>query len=293
VLQIPGADVPELDWSGQAVVLLSVKSQQTRAALLSLASVAPPRTPIICLQNGVANEPAALRYFAHVQGVCVAMPASHMGPGVVQAWSSPITGLLDLGVYPRGTNLLTERVAAELSAASFDSHPLPDIRRWKYRKLLTNLGNVVEAVCGPQERDGALEAILVDEGEQVLTAAGIDAATAAEDRERRGALLRRGEIDGRTRPGGSTWQSLQRRTGDLETDYLNGEIVLLGREHGVPTPANALLQRLGRGLAVSRAAPGAVSAEEILRRLHESSKRHRSVYRDLQSSKGTDDNRTD
>ena len=80
-------------------------------------------------------------------------------------------------------------------------------------------------------------------------------------------LLQRGEIAGQTRPGGSSWQSLQRGTGDIETDYLNGEIVLLGRMHGVPTPANELLQRLARELAATRDEPGATSAATILEQL--------------------------
>ena len=43
--------------------------------------------------------------------------------------------------------------------------------------------------------------------------------------------------------GGSSWQSLVRGTGTIETDFLNGEIVLLGRLHGIPTPVNADIQR--------------------------------------------------
>ena len=41
----------------------------------------------------------------------------------------------------------------------------------------------------------------------------------------------------------STWQSLQRGTGRIEVDYLNGEVVLLGRLHGVPTPVNVRVAR--------------------------------------------------
>jgi 2-dehydropantoate 2-reductase len=61
--------------------------------------------------------------------------------------------------------------------------------------------------------------------------------------------------------------SLRRGTGDIETDYLNGEIVLLGRIHGIPTPANELLQRLARELAATRHGPGAVRAAAILEHL--------------------------
>jgi 2-dehydropantoate 2-reductase len=45
---------------------------------------------------------------------------------------------------------------------------------------------------------------------------------------------------------------------------LNGEIVLLGRSHGVPTPVNAALQRLANQLAASGRPPGSMSTEELL-----------------------------
>jgi 2-dehydropantoate 2-reductase len=262
----------EIDWHTSQVVLMAVKSQQSRSALCELAAVAPPATPIVCLQNVIANEPAALRMFTNVQGVSVACPTSHLEAGVVQAWSTTVTGLLDIGVYPIGINQVSEAVAADFRGATFSSHPVEDIRRWKHRKLLTNLGNAIEAVCGPHERTGPLGDMLLAEGEAVLSAAGLEAATAEEDRDRRADLLHLGQISGQTRPGGSSWQSLRRATGDIETDYLNGEIVLLGRIHGVPTPANELLQRLARELAVTRDAPGATPAATILERLEKARK---------------------
>ena len=109
--------------------------------------------------------------------------------------------------------------------------------------------------------------MLLAEGEAVLSAAGCEVATADEDRIRRGDLLQRGEIAGRARPGGSTWQSLQRATGTIETDYLNGEIVLLGRLHGVPTPANELMQQLARERASAQLPPGTLSVATVLQRL--------------------------
>ncbi|HYD10103.1 MAG TPA: ketopantoate reductase C-terminal domain-containing protein, partial [Acidimicrobiales bacterium] len=102
------------------------------------------------------------------------------------------------------------------------------------------------------------------EGEGVLRAAGIAFATAEEDAERRGDILQMKPIDGAMRGGGSTWQSLARGTGTVEADLLNGEIVLLGRLHGVPTPANALFQRLATEAARERKPPGHLTAEEAL-----------------------------
>jgi 2-dehydropantoate 2-reductase len=166
-----------------------------------------------------------------------------------------------------GADQVSEAVANDFRAATFSSHTVVDIHRWKLRKLLTNLGNAIEAVCGPVMRHGPLEDLVLAEGEAVLFAVGLEAATAEEDRTRRADLLRLGEIAGQARPGGSSWQSLRRATGDIETDYLNGEIVLLGRMHGVPTPANELLQRLARELAVTGDAPGATPTAAILERL--------------------------
>jgi 2-dehydropantoate 2-reductase len=66
-----------------------------------------------------------------------------------------------------------------------------------------------------------------------------------------------------TRVGGSTNQSLLRGAARLETDYLNGEIALLGRLHGVETPLNAGLCRVAEHLAHTRAQPGDISLPEL------------------------------
>jgi 2-dehydropantoate 2-reductase len=71
-------------------------------------------------------------------------------------------------------------------------------------------------------------------------------------------------IAGAMRGGGSSWQSLQRGTGTIEVDFLNGEIVLLGRKHGVDTPVNAMLQRLANDAARRHAPPGSVTPEQLL-----------------------------
>ncbi len=267
-LRIPAVGHPsDIDWRRETTVLMAVKSQQTMAALAELVAVAPVGTPIICLQNGIANEPAASRLFPHVHAVCVMCPASHLEPGVVQAWSSPTTGLLDIGRFPHGIDETTLSVSADFARATFSSRAVHDIGRWKNRKLLTNLGNAVEAICGPDERGGLLVRTLVAEGDAVLAAAGLDTASRDEDRARRADHLQLGEIEGRSRQGGSSWQSIRRGTGDIETDYLNGEIVLRGRVHDVPTPANALIQILARKAASTHRGPGTIPAEAILERL--------------------------
>jgi 2-dehydropantoate 2-reductase len=73
-----------------------------------------------------------------------------------------------------------------------------------------------------------------------------------------------GEVPGLQRGGGSSWQSLVRGTGSVEADYLNGEICLLGRLHGVVTPVNALLQRRANAAAAAGLAPGSTTEDELL-----------------------------
>jgi 2-dehydropantoate 2-reductase len=87
------------------------------------------------------------------------------------------------------------------------------------------------------------------------------------DAERREALGRPRPIGGHERLGGSSWQSLARQTGNVECDWMNGEIVLLGRLHQIPTPANELLQATANRMAAEGIAPGSIPAERLLSQL--------------------------
>ena len=136
--------------------------------------------------------------------------------------------------------------------------------RWKYQKLLLNLSNVVEAACGPDARGSEVARLALREALACFDAAGIAFASRDEDRARRGELLQMHDVGARGRGGGSSWQSLARGTGTIETDYLNGEITLLGRLHGTPTPVNATLQQVARRLAATGAPPGSMTPDELL-----------------------------
>lgn len=260
VLPVPVVGSPaEAGVTADDVVILTMKSQDTVAALAEL----PDGAPIVCAQNGVSNEREALRRFERVYGICVMCPTQFLEPGVVQANSAPITGLLDVGRYPSGVDEVAEAVAVALSAATYESVARPDIMRWKHAKLLMNLGNAVQAVCG-NGGTKALVDVIRAEGVAVLTAAGVPFASDEEDRARRADKMTIKPIAGAERGGGSSWQSLARGTGQIETDHLNGEIVLLGRLHEVPTPANALIQRLANQAAAERREPDSMTADEVL-----------------------------
>jgi 2-dehydropantoate 2-reductase len=254
-------DPARIDWRDDDVVLVTTKTQDSTGAFTALAAAAGPDVPVVCVQNGVENERIALRRFEHVYAICVMLPAEHLEPGVVAASSAPVTGLLDIGRYPAGVDDVAHAVAAALSGATFESLARPDVMRWKYRKLLMNLANAIEALCAPGDDANELARLARREGSAVLSAAGIDVASIEEDRERRGDRL----TPRLARGGGSTWQSLRRGTGSLETDFLNGEITLLARRHGLACPVNARLQSAANDAASRKLAPGSLRAADLLR----------------------------
>ncbi len=255
--------------STRDLVLLCTKSQDTWSALEAVRAAAGRRLPVACLQNGVENERVAARLFDEVLGAVVLLPCAHLEPGVVQAFGAEVTGSIDVGRYPGGTGALTRALCRALAASRIESVAREEIMRFKHQKLLTNLGNAVQAVCGPEVDAAELRARLVDEGRAVLRAAGIDVDETSDIAAVRARWERWGvgEIAGRARGGGSTWQSVVRGTGHVETDYLNGEIVLRARQAGVPAPANRLLQELVHEAVRERRPPGWITPEQVLARL--------------------------
>lgn len=267
VFQLPAAADPAelgVGTSGD-VVLLATKSQDTAGALAALRAAGAHDVPVVCVQNAVENERLALRSFARVYGAVVMLPAAHLEPGLVESYGSLMTGIVDVGRYPEGTDQLCDELCDAIAQAQLFSNPRADVMRFKYAKLLLNLGNAVGALCGRGERSDELTDLARAEGRAALDAAGIEyEAGEVDDLQGRWDRLGVREIGGRKRAGSSSWQSLARGTGAIETDYLNGEIVLVGRLHGVPTPVNAALCELAARYASSGAPPGKLSVDEVL-----------------------------
>lgn len=267
-LRVPvAADPAEAAVADGDVVILATKTQDTDGALRALAPVAPPGITVVCAQNGVENERLALRRFAHVLGMCVVLPGSHLAPGVVEVSCAPIAGVLDVGGYPVGAGSPSGEIAADLGGAGFHSRAVTDVMRWKYAKLLANLGNALEASLGRGAPDSGLLATAREEALACYRAAGVTAASEREQAARWGRLPALRPIAGADRGGGSSWQSLARAAGTVEVDYLNGEVVLLGRANGVATPVNAMLQRVLTRMARDRLPPGSLSVHDLYEEL--------------------------
>ncbi|MFE6165518.1 ketopantoate reductase family protein [Streptomyces sp. NPDC056486] len=255
------------------VLFLAVKTQDCEAALdawsgrpVAGGGTAGEVLALVCAQNGVESERMALRRFRRVYGMCVWLPATHVEPGSVSAAGAPYTGILHLGRYPTGTDDTARLVSADLEKSKLLSPVVADVMRWKYGKLLANLANSIEAVTGviSSNEATALYRQAREEAEAVLAAAGIEAVSEQEQKETRGDRVRLEPFDGSERGGGSSWQSLSRGTGTIEADYLNGEIALLGRLHGVPTPVNDTLQGVANAFARERRDAGSMEVSELL-----------------------------
>ena len=225
--------------------------------------------PALTALNGVAAEEKALRYFRRVFGVCVWLPALHLEPGTVIVRSWPVAGQFHVARWPAAVataadaDLLT-RLAATWSAAGIRVRTPDDVSPWKYNKLLSNLGNVVGALAADGADTAEVVAAVRREGEDVLRKAGIEFVSFETSTAARADGPTPRHVPGWTpRTTNSTWQSLSRRTGNVETDFLNGEIVRLAHRHGTAAPLNATLARHARGAAQDGLGPGRYSTVQL------------------------------
>ncbi len=244
------------------VAILATKSQHTQTALEALAGAAPPALPVVCAQNGVDNERMAQRHFANVYGMCVYLPGTHLEPGVVVASGKPVFGILDVGRYPSGRDATATRLADALGSSGFRSRADHAIMRFKYAKLRINTRNALDAACGRDAMGGELGRRASREAIAVFAAAGVDVASREEEAARRDGFSTP-PVDGEERGGSSSWQSLARGAGSIEADYLNGEVVMLGRLHGVATPVNETLRQVANEMARDGRTPGSMELAEV------------------------------
>ena len=257
VLRVPTVGSAQAVRDGD-VVILAVKSQHTVAALESLAG---RDVTIVCAQNGVANEVEALRRFERVYGVFVWLPARHVDPGVVQVYSAPVNGVLAVGRVPAGEDETAGELAAAFTEAGSDGIASGDVMRLKRAKLLGNLINGIQVVIGDGSEAEALHERAMAEARACFDAAGLEYESQLGPLGSRMSTPR--PVHGEGHANSSSWQSLERGTGTIETDFLNGEIVLLGRLHGVPTPVNAAVQTLANRIARERLEPGSFPPDAL------------------------------
>jgi 2-dehydropantoate 2-reductase len=245
------------------LVILTVKSFDTEAALEALRPVIGPDTVILSLQNGTDNETQIAREFPDniiLSGVICAY-LEFPEPGRI-VWSDDrggLAGAVFLGDVEKGGSLWNQILPdTGLGAPFFRGPRAPESVKWS--KLMLNVAfNALNAVTAlptaeifHDKRYGIIAARALQEGFRVMRRLGIQpvdlpgypvrglaALSRLPDALLRSILSRilRKQQTGRS----SLAQDLARGRVSTEVDAINGAIVRAGATCGVPTPANRLL----------------------------------------------------
>jgi len=239
------AAIPSCDFG-----IVATKAMHTEPAIAATAH-AFAEGCVATVQNGLGNEETIA---GHVERVIrgTTFPAGKLlEPGHVQ-WD--VQGDTTLGPYDERTPLgEVERIADACTRAGMPADAVEDARGPQWRKVIFNAStNPIGALTGlthgrvcerPDLR--ALVTGLVDEGKAVAAAQGIELDSDPEEL-----------IDHAARPEGaydhkaSMLQDVEARR-QTEIDYLNGGIVRFGAEYGAPTPLNAAIHALVKGVEAS------------------------------------------
>ena len=236
---------------GQAdLIIVLVKSFNTREAVENAGPIIGDKTVIMSLQNGLGNEEiiAEVAGKEHVVGGRTFAGGSVLGPGHVStniAGKPTYIGELDCSATERVT-----RITEEFNRAGLVTTVSANIVGIMWDKLLVNVAT--GALCGitrlpygglykmPELRECALEA--VSEGMAVAKASGVKLAT----KDPKEAWFKASEgLPEDFKP--SISQSLENgmRT---EIDFINGAVVRCGEKCRVPTPVNKTLVASIKGI---------------------------------------------
>ncbi|WP_273889087.1 ketopantoate reductase family protein [Rubrobacter naiadicus] len=236
------------------LLLMATKTQDLAEACREVAPLVSEETPVITMQNGVRCDEIAREFFRPQQiiGCVVFFSASYLEPGEVR-WQ--VRGHLIIGdpFVPDPERL---RRVREVLKKALPVRISRDIRASRWTKLIFNLNNALPAITGlPMQHiyfspdTAAIPLRMMREGMEVAHRAGFGLdfslpALAMRTMVRLPEAVPRRILGvlGRTPVGrepifGSTWQSI-RRGARTEVDYLNGEVVRLGRKMGLDTPYN-------------------------------------------------------
>jgi 2-dehydropantoate 2-reductase len=228
------AEIGEVD-----AVVFGVKAWQVPEVAEAARPMIGAKTVIVPLQNGVeaADQLVSLYGPEHVIGGMCRIVSFVVGPGQIR--HQGVEPFVALGELDNRRSERVESLAAAFVDAGVDTKISPDIQSSLWQKLLfiapvSGLGAVTRVPVGELRSSSETYGLLRDamhEVKALAAARGVSLADDAIDKTLR-------FVDGL--PGDMT-SSMQRdimegRPSELEA--LNGAVVRLGREAGVPTPVN-------------------------------------------------------
>jgi 2-dehydropantoate 2-reductase len=124
------------------VILFALKSYDTAAALAQLREATATPPPLVCLQNGVDNEPEIARAFGAERVI-----AGTVTTAVSTAGAAEIAVERERGVGITLGHPLGSRIVEALAGAGFRVRTYPQAGPMKWSKMLTNLiGSATSAI---------------------------------------------------------------------------------------------------------------------------------------------------
>jgi 2-dehydropantoate 2-reductase len=263
MLSIPAVTGPEqIEFGPDDAVCLTMKGQNTEGAMKDLKAVVDD-IPVFCFQNGVRNEEIVSGYFPRVYGAMVRVGSVYLEDGEIIARRDP-PGWFIIGRYPTGKDEVAEKVAEHLRTASFYVRTSEDAMPYKWGKLLGNLGNAIGAITNARWGEmGHVMQAAQKELTDLLAEADIHWISQEQVSQEWPEISEplRGSISSEAQS--STWQSLAREQGTVETDFLNGEVVRLAGRLGKQAPINETLMRISKEMAANREHPGKYTADQL------------------------------
>jgi 2-dehydropantoate 2-reductase len=263
ILNIPAVTGPEqIEFGPDDVVCLTMKGQNTEDAMKDLKAVVED-VPVFCFQNGVRNEETAARSFARVYGAMVRVGSVYLTDGEIIARRDP-PGWFVIGRYPNGKDETAEAVAECMRKASFYARTVDDVMPYKWGKLMANLNNAIGAITNARWGEtGEISRAASKELADLLAEANIRWVSQEQVNKEWPEVTEplRGTIDSEAQS--STWQSLAREQGTVETEFMNGEVVRLAASLGKKAPVNEMLLNITKEMAVKKEHPGKYTAQQL------------------------------
>jgi 2-dehydropantoate 2-reductase len=242
------------------LALLAVKAQDVLSSVREVQTLLSAAL-VVTMQNGIRSDDqvAGLLGKENIISSVVVFNGQFLEPGKA-SYSIPFSKTALLIGEPFGNKGSRLQNLSALLNNAIGTDISEDIRAAHWTKLIWNLQTAVPAITGLSYQDSyqhsrvrELTINLLKEGLKVIKAAGIQTANvpgfpmepietmARESLPTASALLKRiAESLGQVPVLGSTLQSIKRGK-STEVDYLNGEIVYLGKKIGIPTPVNSLI----------------------------------------------------
>jgi len=143
-----------------------------------------------------------------------------------------------------------------------------DAMPYKWGKLMLNLANAIGAITSAEPADtNPIIRAAQQEFRDTLTQAGIRWVSGEEQAQEWPETVAplRGSLNSERHS--STWQSLARNQGTVETEFLNGEVVRLAKQIGGQAPINETLLRISQEMAANREPPGKYTPVQLCKLL--------------------------